>query len=230
MVAEDVMALTFSVDGWQQHRAGQHYDIRLTAPSGYQAERSYSVASPPEQKGVVEFGVQLLQSGEVSPYLFALKPGEQVELRGPIGGHFIWDVSMKSPLVLIGGGSGMVPLMSMIRHHLKNIDRDKEREIIFLISARTLGHVLYKEELEKIVKENPHVKIVQTLTDARPEGWNGYKRRIDAGMFKEVLGSLLLKMPCIYICGPTKFVEVAANLCVEMGENSHSIHTERFGG
>jgi len=232
--ASNVKTLVFSVDTLTPHEPGQHYDIRLTALNGYQAERSYSIASPSDspsgEKGVLEFGVELLKNGEVSPYLWELKPGEKVEVRGPIGGHFIWNTNMPGPLGLIAGGSGMVPLMSMLRHYSAHAAIDPYREIVFLISARSLDRVLYREELDVFTKRHLNLRLILTLTDTPPPGWSGYARRIDAEMMRAVFGPLLGKMPMLYCCGPTLFVEVAANLLVDMGFNSHEIRTERFGG
>lgn len=230
MAAENVMSLTFELPKWEPFQAGQHFDIRLTAPNGYQAERSYSIASPPEQKGTVEFGVQILEDGEVSPYLWELGEGKQVEMRGPIGGHFIWSVDMPGPLVLIGGGSGMVPLMSMLRHHINHLDRDNQRKIIFLVSARTLERVLYRDELAGIAGKDPNVRVVMTITDKPPENWPGYTRRIDKQMLEETIGIFKGQMPMTYICGPTPFVEIIATYMLDLGFNSHEIKTERFGG
>ena len=230
MAAENVMSLIFDAPGWAEHKAGQHLDIRLTASNGYQAQRDYSLANPPEEVGKVELGVQLLPDGEVSPYLFKMKPGEQIEISGPGGRHFVWDISMPGPLVLIGGGSGMVPLMAMVRHHMAHFEEDKGREIIFLVSARTEGRVLYKEELKEIASKDPNFKLVETLSDIQPKGWSGYTRRIDKEILEEVLGNLKGKMPMIYVCGPTPFVEAVANNLVAIGFNSHEIRTERFGG
>ncbi|MEK7650658.1 MAG: FAD-binding oxidoreductase [Patescibacteria group bacterium] len=205
-------------------KAGQHYDIKLTAPNGYVAERSYSVASPPEQTDEIEFGVQLFENGEVSPYLWQMKPatagksGDQVEIRGPIGGHFTWCHTMPGPLVLIGGGSGVVPLISMIRHWQKNLD---DRKVILLASFRSLEHVLYRAELEKLESENQNFKFTKVLTN--------HEARIDSEKLKNVLGEVLAKMPMIYICGPTKFVEAMSNYLVTLGTNPHLIKTERFG-
>jgi ferredoxin-NADP reductase len=229
-VADNVMSLTFSIPQWQSFLPGQHFDIRLTAPNGYQAERSYSLSSAPETKDTVEFGIQLLEDGEVSPYLWNLKEGRQVEMRGPIGGHFIWDVSMPGPLILIGGGSGMVPLMSMLRHHITHLDTDAERDIIFLISARTLEHVLYKDEIEAIAKRNPKIKIAITITDTPPPNWQGYTRRIDKPMLEEVISYVKNNTPMTYICGPTPFVEAIAGHMINIGFITHNIKTERFGG
>lgn len=230
MVAENVMSLTFSPEHPIPFEAGQHYDIRLTAPNGYQAERAYSAGNPPEEKDIIELGVQILPLGEVSPYLFKLQLGGEIELRGPIGGHFVWNVSMPGPLYLVGGGSGMVPLMSMLRHHLKHVSQDMKREIIFLISARDEGRVLYKEELEAISKEHSHIKIIYTLTEKQPEWFDGYSRRVDEEMMREVFKAGVSKMPMIYVCGPTSFVEVVAGHLVRIGFNPHEIRTERFGG
>lgn len=248
--ADNVMSLTFSLPDWQPFKAGQHYDIRLTAPGGYIAERSYSVASAPEDKGIVEFGVQLLDDGEVSPYLWKLTEGKQVEMRGPIGGHFIWDVSVEGPLILIGGGSGMVPLVSMMRHHFNQLQyqnlttptpdshlvADTEssgealREIVFLISARTYEHILYKRELERIGMANRNINVIATITDNPPPSWSGYKRRIDKEMLQEVIGPLKNKKPKVFICGPTPFVEAVAKNLKAIGFDPKDIKTERFGG
>jgi len=185
MAAVNVMSLTFSLPNFETPMAGQHYDIRLTAPDGYQAERSYSIASAPEEKGIVQYGIELLPGGEVSSYLSALAVGKQVEMRGPIGGHFTWSTDMPGPLIMIAGGSGMVPFMSMIRHHLGK-PKDIGREIIFLISARTIEHVLWKEELAEMEKTDLNIRIIFTLTNAEPDGWTGYSRRIDQEMLKEI--------------------------------------------
>lgn len=227
MVAADVKSMVFTVDPWIQPKAGQHYDIRLTSENGYQAERAYSIASAPEDNGVVEFGVQLLSDGEVSPYLFQMTTGDQVEIKGPIGGHFIWDTEMPGPLVLIGGGSGMVPLMSMLRHRYAKGDT---RETVFLISARTIDHILYREELEAHVQNDSNVEVVMTLTENQPMGWLGYDRRVDKEMLDEVLGTLLNKTPNIYICGPNAFVEAVSRSLIDLAIDPSLIRTERFGG
>lgn len=232
MVAEDVKSLTFFLPERPAHQPGQHYDLRLTAESGYQAERSYSIASPDEQKGEVEFGVQLLPDGEVSPYLFQLQPGDKVEMRGPIGGHFVWNTGHAGPLILIGGGSGMVPLMCMLRHHMAHLREDSNREIIFLISARTLGHVLYKEELASYSRLDEHLNVVVTLTDKQPPGWPGLKERLSRDVLERTLGKYKNATPAAaaYICGPTPFVEVVANSLTGIGFAPETVKTERFGG
>lgn len=226
LVASDVKALTFQVDSWIPHKSGQHYSIKLTSKEGYVAERDYSIASPPEQAGEVEFGIQLLPQGEVSPFLFALKIGGQIEIHGPIGGHFVWDTFMPRPLVFIGGGSGMVPLMSMLRH--KALQKDT-RQTIFLISAQDLGKVLYKDELAKLSSADPSLKIVYSLTRFQPPNWAGYNKRFDVEILTKELAYLAGKMPLIYICGPTPFVENIADTLLQVGFNAHEIKTERFG-
>ncbi len=228
-VASNVKGITFDVSGWPGHRAGQHVDVRLTSPEKYVAERSYSIANAPGDDTLVELGVELMPDGEVSPYLWQLKPGDEIELRGPIGGHFVWDISIDSPLLLIAGGSGMVPLMCMLRLHANHIATSK-REVVFMISLRTIDRLLYKEELEAIQSLDKSLKVVITLTDSAPSGWMGYTRRIDEEMFETELGSMKEKMPAIYVCGPTKFVEAAAGHLLRLGFNSHTIKTERFGG
>lgn len=227
LVAGNVKSLVFSVPTWVRHLPGQHYDIRLTSATGYQAERSYSVASAPEEEKIIEFGVEILERGEVSPYLWKLKEGGKIEIRGPIGGHFVWTQDMPGPLVLIGGGSGMVPLMSMLRHY----DRTdgSNRPIIFLISTRNLDRVLYKEELKALKAKYPQLSVVITLTDEAPENWQGYRRRVDREMLREVFGGLYEAMPMTYICGPTGFVEAVSRELVAEGVAPHLIRTERFG-
>lgn len=240
MVAENVKSLTFDVPEWPQHKAGQHCDIRLTSETGYQAQRSYSIANAPEAGSTkVEFGVQILENGEVSPYLFALAVGDKVEIKGPLGGHFIWDTTMPGPLVLIAGGSGIVPLMSMLREHIaletttlnatKSHVESSPRPVRLLISARTKDKIPYFQELEYYKERHPNLKIYYTITENAPKSWGGFTRRVDKAMLAEVTDELLGKMPMIYVCGPTGFVEVVANTLVTIGFNSHEIKTERFG-
>ncbi len=226
MVASDVAGLTFALPGFQKPMAGQHYDIRLTAEGGYVAERSYSLASPPEEVGVAELGVQFVKNGEVSGYLRELSLGAEVEMRGPLGGHFVWCHSMPGSLVLIGGGSGMVPLMGMLRHHVRNF---VFREVIFLVSAKSVDRVLYREELLQYSREVKGFRFVETITDSPPEDFLGYTRRVDEAMLKEVFGELADKMSMTYVCGRTGFVEAVASGLLRLGFNSHEIKTERFG-
>jgi ferredoxin-NADP reductase len=226
-VAENIQALTFLVEGWQKHQPGQHYDIRLTLPNGVQSKRDYSVASPPEEAGIVEFGVELIENGELSPRLWQLPIGGQVELKGPVGAHFVWNISMPGPLILIGGGSGVVPLMSMLRHHAGS-GTHGSRDIIFLISARSVRHVPYWEELERIAFADARVKIVRTLTGEQPEGWTGYRRRIDDTMLRELFGHIDHTTVMIYTAGPTSFVDTVASGLETIGFNPHDIRTEKF--
>lgn len=227
MVASDVKSLKFEIPNFSEFKSGQHCAIRLTAEDGYIAERDYSIASSPEEKSFIEFGIQLLREGEVSPYLFDLKAGEKIEIEGPIGKHFIWETDNDQPLLLIGGGSGMVPLRSMILHHFNNF---KPRDVVFLTSCKSIDKVLYQFELEKLAEKYPDFKFIMTLTDTQPENYMGYKRRIDKGMLQEIFEKYKNENPNIYICGPTPFVEVAANIMLELGFNRENIRTERFGG
>lgn len=226
MVSEDVKSLTFTLPHFTKHIAGQHYDIRLTAPNGYQSERSYSVASAPEEIGKVEFGIQLLKNGEVSPYLYELEKSETIELKGPIGGHFVWESNMSGPLILIGGGSGMVPLMSMLRHNMNNTP---EREVLFLASAKTKSRVLYLDELEEYSSRYSSFHFVYTLTHESNEKFPSYSKRIDKDILMKEIDFVIKSEPNIYLCGPTSFVESMANILVEMNINPGSIKTERFG-
>jgi ferredoxin-NADP reductase len=213
-----------AVPGWPGHAAGQHVDIRLTAEDGYQAQRSYSIASGPGSPDL-ELTVERIEDGEVSPYLTedALQ-GDAFELRGPIGGYFVWDPSRDEPLLLVGGGSGLVPLMAMLRHRRATGSTVDAR---LLLSARTFEDVLYREELEELAADSVHVRITLTRGDP-PPGWGGFARRIDRDMLGEV-GPPPGERPRAYVCGPTPFVEEAARLLVELGHEPRRVHTERFG-
>jgi ferredoxin-NADP reductase len=220
-----VSSLYFDVPDWAGHDAGQHVDVRLTAEDGYQAERSYSIASAPGERRLA-LTVERLDDGEVSPYLVGeLRPGDRLELRGPIGGYFVWRGDDDRPLMLIGGGSGVVPLMSMLRHRARI--RSKSPAVL-LFSSRTLGDVIYREELERLSATDGGLRVVHTLTREKPAGWTGYTRRIDESMLQEVAWPKD-RMPAVFICGPTAFVEAAASLLVGMGHDSRAIKTERFG-
>lgn len=228
MVSINVKALTFKLDNPQPHKAGQHYSVKLTAEDGYVAERDYSLANPPEQNETLEFGIELLREGEVSPYLFDMKEGEQIEVKGPIGHHFIWEADQdKKPLILIAGGSGMVPLRAMLLHHFNNY---KKRDVVFFSSCRTIEHVLYQFELEKLAEKYSDFKLLYTLTEKAPENYKGYTRRIDTKMIEEIFGEYKDKDPNIFVCGPTPFVEKAGLILVEIGFDPQHIKTERFGG
>src|SRR5437763_14877878 len=221
-----VKTITLALPAWRPHRAGQHYDVRLTAPDGYQAQRSYSVASAPEQAGAIELTVERLDEGEVSPYLHdVLVVGDQLEVRGPIGGYFVWEAGMDGPLLLIAGGSGIVPLMAMLRHRAAVGSRIPTR---LLYSARTPEDVIYRAELEQLAAAGTGLDVIHTLTRAQPAGWTGYARRIDAEMLREVAAPLGAAVQAL-ICGPTLFVEAAATGLVQLGVVPERIRTERFG-
>jgi ferredoxin-NADP reductase len=211
--------LVLDVPDWPGHAAGQHVDIRLTAEDGYQAQRSYSIASSPHVSDL-ELTVERIDDGEVSPYLTdEARPGDQFELRGPIGGYFVWRPGREEPLLLVAGGSGLVPLMSMLRHRR---DAGDEVDARVLLSARTLEDVFYRDELDGLAP----VRI--TLTREAPADWEGWTRRIDRDMLAAV-GPGPESRPRAYVCGPTPFVEEAARLLVELGHEPRRVHTERFG-
>jgi len=216
-----VRTLVLEADGWAGHRAGQHLDVRLTAEGGYQAERSYSIASAPgEPLGIT---IELLDDGEVSPYLVEeVRDGDRFELRGPIGGYFVWDGSGDAPVLLIAGGSGVAPLMSMIRHRAAIGSRTPTR---LLYSSRSWDDVIYRAELEQPAGG---LEVVHTLTRSQPSGWTGYARRIDAELLGEVAWPAS-EGPRVFICGSTRFVDAAADGLVAMGYPPLSIRTERFG-
>jgi ferredoxin-NADP reductase len=212
--------LVLDLPGWPGHVAGQHVDVRLTAEDGYQAQRSYSIASAPEDERIA-LTVERLDDGEVSPYLAGeVRAGDQFEVRGPVGGHFTWRVEDGGPLLLVGGGSGVVPLMAMLRHHAAHASTVDAR---LLVSARGWDDVLYRDELERLI-----VPVHYTLTRSRPPGWTGFDRRVDAEMLTAV-GPPPHERPRVFVCGPTAFVERAADLLVELGHEPAAIHAERFG-
>ncbi|MEX2194294.1 MAG: ferredoxin reductase [Thermoleophilaceae bacterium] len=226
LVAETPHAKTiwFEVPGWPGHAAGQHVDVRLTAEDGYQAQRSYSIASAPED-GRLALTVERIDDGEVSPYLTGeLRVGDEIELRGPIGGHFTWRTDDGGPLLLVAGGSGLVPLMAMLRHRAA---RSSAVDVRLLVSARSLGDVLYREELEALA-HGDGLAIHHALTRDRPPGWTGFARRLDAEMLSTV-GPAPSARPRTFVCGPTAFVERAADLLVGLGHEPTTIHAERFG-
>jgi ferredoxin-NADP reductase len=213
--------LVLDVPGWPGHAAGQHVDVRLTAEDGYQAQRSYSIASAPEDERL-KLTVERLDDGEVSPYLTVeLRAGDGLELRGPIGGHFTWRVGDGGPLLLVAGGSGLVPLMAMLRHRAAN---DSDVDARLLVSAGRLEDLLYRDELAQLTGVGAHY----TLTREAPNGWTGFARRVDGPMLSEI-GPAPAQRPHVFVCGPTAFVERAADLLVELGHSPRAIHAERFG-
>jgi ferredoxin-NADP reductase len=215
--------LVLDVPGWNSHRAGQHLDVRLTAEDGYQAQRSYSIASAPEEPLAIT--VERLDDGEVSPYLAdELRAGDGLEIRGPIGGYFVWEASTDCPLLLVAGGSGVVPLMAMLRHRAASGSDVPAR---LLYSSRAWEDVIYQDELERLA-EDTRVEVVHTLTRTQPPGWTGYARRLDVEMLRDVAWPPE-EAARAFVCGPTSFVETAADGLVEVGYAPASIRTERFG-
>ncbi|RPJ17157.1 MAG: oxidoreductase [Chloroflexi bacterium] len=221
-----VKSFTLTLPMWMRHRAGQHYDIRLTAEDGYQAQRSYSIASEPEREGEIDLTVELINDGEVSTYMHdVLVPGDRLEARGPIGGYFVWEATMEEPLLLVAGGSGVVPLMSMLRHRAA---AGAKNPASLLYSSRSFEDIIYTNELEKLRTANHGVQVFHTLTRSQPPDWKGYTRRIDPEMLKEVAQPLGRSVQ-VFICGPTLLVESVANALVKVGIKSEQIRTERFG-
>lgn len=210
--------------GWPGARAGQHVDVRLTAEDGYQAQRSYSIASAPEDEHLM-LTVERLADGEVSPYLVdELRAGDELELRGPIGGYFVWEESLGGPLQLIAGGSGVVPLRAMLRHRAARRSTTPAR---LLYSARTLEEVVYRSELDGFGAADG-VEVRLTLTRSWPPDWDGERGRIDAALLGRTVFAAS-ERPLVYVCGPNGFVETAANTLVELGHAPERVRTERFG-
>ena len=220
--------LVLDVPEWPGHSAGQHVDVRLVAEDGYQAQRSYSIASPPESPWI-ELTVERLGDGEVSPYLCdVLRPGDGLEVRGPIGGYFVWDISLGGPLLLVAGGSGIAPLMAMLRHYaLADAARRARVSVRLLYSARSIEDVIYRDELARLAAA-ANVDVRFTFTRGAPSGWTGYQRRIDQPMLAEV-GWPPGTGARAYVCGPTPLVESVANGLVALGYEPSHVLTERFG-
>jgi ferredoxin-NADP reductase len=208
-------SLVLDLPGWAGHRAGQHVDVRLTADDGYQAQRSYSIASAPEDEHLV-LTVERIEDGEVSPYLTdELHAGDDLELRGPIGGYFVWEEKLGGPLFLVAGGSGVVPLRAMLRHH-RAVGSDVPVRMVY--SARMEADLLYRAELESFDT---------TITLTR-EQWKGRTGRVGRDLLVEV-GWPPAERPRVYVCGPTGFVEAVADALVALGHEATRIRTERFG-
>jgi ferredoxin-NADP reductase len=217
-----VRTLELDVPGWPDHRAGQHLDVRLTAEDGYQAQRSYSIASAPGDSLAIT--VERLEDGEVSPYLVdEAREGDRFEVRGPIGGYFVWDGDEPGPVLLVGGGSGVVPLMAMARHRAREGSRTPMK---LVYSSRTWDEVIYRDELDTL--EGGGFEVVHTLTREQPPGWTGYARRIDRELLAEVAFPPA-EEPRVYVCGSTHFVDAAADGLVELGYDPRWVRTERFG-
>ncbi len=222
--SERARTLVLDVPDWPGHRAGQHVDVRLTAEDGYQAQRSYSIASAPEGPAL-ELTVEPVEDGEVSTYLVGYaQVGDEFEVRGPIGGHFSWSVDDGGPLLLVGGGSGLVPLMSMLRHRAA-LGSDVETHL--LVSSRSPGAALYAAELAAL-EATPGLTIDRTFTRSTPAGWTGYDHRVDAAMLADVAPPPGAR-PLVFVCGPTPFVEHVTGLLVAAGHDPGRVHAERFG-
>ncbi|HEY7525222.1 MAG TPA: FAD-binding oxidoreductase [Candidatus Limnocylindria bacterium] len=224
-----VSSFTLALPDWQPHRAGQHYDVRLTAPGGYQAQRSYSIASAADRVGEVELAIERIADGEVSPYFHdVVVEGDLVELRGPIGGYFVWEPGLGGPLLLVGGGSGVVPLMAMLRARQAAGDTTPTA---LLYSSRRIEDIIYLDELRDLAAEPNGPIVAHTLTRGQPPGWDGYTRRIDAAMLTEVADRIggIGAAPLAYICGPTLLVEHAAAALTDVGLAPGRVRTERFG-
>jgi ferredoxin-NADP reductase len=227
VVAESARAVTLHLDvaDWPGHRPGQHVDVRLTAEDGYQAERSYSIASAPEDPSLA-LTVERIDDGEVSPWLTEVAAsGDTFELRGPVGGYFVWDDADPVPLLLVGGGSGVVPLMSMARHRAR---RSAPTPMRLLYSARSEQDVLYRSELDAMDASDDGFDVVYTLTRNWPPGWTGFRRRVDAEMLAD-LRSSDQGQRAAFVCGPTEFVETVAGNLVALGTPPARVKTERFG-
>lgn len=224
-----VRTLVLEVPDWPGHRAGQHVDVRLTADDGYRTERSYSIASAPEA-AKLSLTVERLEDGEVSTYLVDdLRIGDPLELRGPIGGHFVWSVRDGGPLMLIGGGSGIVPLMAMLRHRAAASDAVRRATPARLLySSRSWTELIYRDELARLAAADDSLQVVHTITREPPPGWTGYRRRIDATMLTEVAWPPA-SHPHLFVCGPTPLVEMAAEGLVALGNEPETVRTERFG-
>jgi ferredoxin-NADP reductase len=220
-----VTSLVLDPPAWPGHRAGQHVDVRLTAEDGYQAERSYSIASAPEDQHLV-LTVERLDDGEVSPYLVdELRPGDELELRGPIGGYFIWEESLGGPVGLIGGGSGIVPLRAIARHWVAT---GATVPISMVYSSRSWSEVIYRDELLRDADTYEKFELRFALTREWPDDYAGHTGRIDRPLLEAAIGAVA-EMPLVYICGPNAFVEAAASWLVEIGHDAGRIRTERFG-
>jgi len=213
------------VPDWPGHQPGQHVDVRLTADDGYQAERSYSIATPADGNRVT-ITVERIGDGEVSPYLVdELHVGDKLELRGPIGGYFVWQPSDGGPLFLAAGGSGLVPLMAMVR---ARVGGGGDVPVRLLVSSRSAPEVIYSGELDALAKGHDGIEVIQTLTRAQPPGWSGYRRRVDREMLADIAWPAT-DVPRCYVCGPTGFVEAVATALVGLGHLPQNIRTERFG-
>jgi ferredoxin-NADP reductase len=218
--------IALEVKDWPNHVAGQHVDVRLTASDGYSAVRSYSIASASNSEGRVELTIERLPKGEVSPYLTQeLAVGDRLELRGPIGGWFVWRTQQTEPIQLIAGGSGIVPLMAMLR---SRVSAGSAAPFRLLYSVRELGAVFYRDELQALSDHDNSVGVSYAYTRTAPKGWSRPPGRIDAASIANATWPSKL-VPTCYVCGPTSFVENATDLLIAAGHGRENIRTERFG-
>jgi ferredoxin-NADP reductase len=219
---EQTRTIGLEAPGWVGHRAGQHVDVRLTAEDGYQAQRSYSIASAPEDEHLM-LTVEEISDGEVSPYLTEeLRTGDELELRGPIGGWFVWEGTEGGPLLLFGGGSGVVPLRAMLRHRALTSNPTPAR---LVYSVRSLDDIIFRDELEACADG---VEISFALTRSWPDDWTGHRGRVDDALLDAVAWPSS-EMPAIYVCGPNGFVEAISRQMVARGHSPGRVKTERFG-
>lgn len=220
-----VRTLVLDAPGWPGHKAGQHVDVRLTSEDGYQAQRSYSIASAPGEARV-RLTIEMLTEGEVSSYLAGeARVGDTIEMRGPIGGYFVWSEALEGPLFLVGGGSGIVPLMAMLRQRAASGSRTPAT---LLYSSRGLADIIYRDELDRLAADGSGLNVVHTLTREKPAGWTGGTRRIDQAMIEQAAFPPS-SAPRNFICGPTPFVEAASRALRDLGHAVQLIKTERFG-
>jgi ferredoxin-NADP reductase len=220
-----VKTIRLAAASWAGHLPGQHVDVRLTAEDGYQAERSYSIASAPGDE-LLALTVERVEDGEVSPYLLdTLRAGDRLELRGPIGGYFVWTGAENGPLCLIAGGAGVTPLMSMLRHRDK---ATKRGPALLIYSSRRLQDIIYGDQISAMAHRDPALRVVHTLTREAPPDWTGQRGRVNKSMLAANCFPPA-QQPAIYVCGPTAFVESIASSLVELGFEPLGIRTERFG-
>lgn len=227
-VASDrVKLFTLEVPTGGNFKAGQHYDVRLTAPDGYQAQRSYSLASSPGDTNLIEIAIELIDDGEVSSYFHdSVEPGEMIEVRGPIGGHFTWEPSHTKSSIFVAGGSGIAPIISMLRHRFTV---NNNAPALLLFSVRTEDDILYREELERMSDNDPSLHVVTTITRGTSKDWIGNTRRIDQGMIDSALVNTGVKPESAYVCGGSGFVESIADILLDTRLDFNQIHIERFG-
>ena len=221
-----VRTYSLLMPGWHGHRPGQHVDVRLTAEDGYESQRSYSIASAPSDQPMIDITVEIVDDGEVSPFLHdVVVVGDRFEVRGPIGGYFVWDGTANDPLLLVAGGSGVAPLMAMVRHRAQI---RSGTPCTLLYSSRTPRDIIYKDELDRLGQAGSGLRVLHTLTREQPPGWTGYSRRIDMSMLAEVVEGTGRTAEA-FVCGPTPLVESVAESLVNIGLSPSQVKTERFG-